>query len=458
MMDDVKRWEGQLVDGRFPLRQYLGGSEHSAVFLTEWGRGQNAAIKLIPLDPATADPQLARWKQAAGFSHPHLLRIFETGRCRIENDGFLFVVMEYAEEDLSQILPQRALTPREAQQMLEPVVEVLRYLHGKGWVHGHLRPSNILASGDQVKISSDGVRKAGEKSSGVDKASVYDPPEKAKGGQSAAGDVWALGVTLTESLTRQLPKTNGNDRSELRLPEGLTSPFLDIARNCLWRDPRQRWAIPEIAAQLSPSSGETDKEETGAAKKEESLPAAVAEPLETTIVEEHPPARRAIWALVLLSIASAGGIYLVNHGSEKSAPGAPAVAQQSAPGQGTASKASSALPVEKPSTERSSGATSHAAGDEIVERDVPNIPRSARGTITGKVKVRVRVNVDSSGNVVGAKFDARGPSEYFARQAEESARRWKFTASPEEQRQWVLLFEFARGGTQVIPTRVSKKH
>src|SRR6516164_920405 len=109
MMDDVKRWEGQLVDGRFPLRQYLGGSEHSAVFLTEWGRGQNAAIKLIPLDPATADPQLARWKQAAGFSHPHLLRIFETGRCRIENDGFLFVVMEYAEEDLSQILPQRAL-------------------------------------------------------------------------------------------------------------------------------------------------------------------------------------------------------------------------------------------------------------------------------------------------------------------------------------------------------------
>ena len=100
----------------------------------------------------------------------------------------------------------------------------------------------------------------------------------------------------------------------------------------------------------------------------------------------------------------------------------------------------------------------YAAGDEIVERDVPNIPRSARGTITGKVKVRVRVNVDSSGNVVGAKFDARGPSEYFARQAEESARRWKFTASPEEQRQWVLLFEFARGGTQVIPTRVSKKH
>ena len=30
-----KSWEGRTVDGKFPLRQYLGGSDHSAVFLTE---------------------------------------------------------------------------------------------------------------------------------------------------------------------------------------------------------------------------------------------------------------------------------------------------------------------------------------------------------------------------------------------------------------------------------------
>ncbi len=146
-MEDGKRWEGRVVDGRFPLRQYLGGSGRSAVFLTSRGENQNAAIKLIPLDPATVDQQLVRWKQAAELSHPNLVRLFEMGRCRMDDAECLYVVMESAEEDLSQILPQRALTPGEAQEMLGPVVEVLRYLHGKGWVHGHLKPSNILARG-----------------------------------------------------------------------------------------------------------------------------------------------------------------------------------------------------------------------------------------------------------------------------------------------------------------------
>ena len=41
------------------------------------------------------------------------------------------------------------------------------------------------------------------------------------------------------------------------------------------------------------------------------------------------------------------------------------------------------------------------------------LPR-ARNTITGKVTVRVRVEVDPSGNVSDATFESRGPSEYFA--------------------------------------------
>jgi hypothetical protein len=34
MTEAWKTWEGQVVDG-FLLRQYLGGSDHSAVYLTE---------------------------------------------------------------------------------------------------------------------------------------------------------------------------------------------------------------------------------------------------------------------------------------------------------------------------------------------------------------------------------------------------------------------------------------
>ena len=87
MSRDWRQWEGQVVNGSFPLRQYLGGSDHSAVFVTE-RRGrepQKAAIKLIAVDPANTAIQLARWEFAAKLSHPHLLQLFESGSCQIDN-------------------------------------------------------------------------------------------------------------------------------------------------------------------------------------------------------------------------------------------------------------------------------------------------------------------------------------------------------------------------------------
>ena len=148
MSRDWKQWEGQVVNGSFPLRQYLGGSDHSAVFLTERrGRDpQKAAIKLIAVDPANTAVQLARWEFAAKLSHPHLLRLFETRKLPARQCRLLYVVMEYAEENLAQILPQRALTPEEARDLLEPALDTLAFLHGKSLAHGRLKPSNIMAA------------------------------------------------------------------------------------------------------------------------------------------------------------------------------------------------------------------------------------------------------------------------------------------------------------------------
>src|ERR1700730_15023296 len=136
MTRDWKQWEGQVVNGTFPLRQYLGGSEHSAVFLTE-RRGrepQRAAIKLIPADPGTAGVQLSRWEATAKLAHPHLLRVFETGSCQLDKVVLLYVVMEYAEDDLAQILPHRALAQEEVRDLLEPALDALTFVHGKSLV------------------------------------------------------------------------------------------------------------------------------------------------------------------------------------------------------------------------------------------------------------------------------------------------------------------------------------
>ncbi|MGA2095639.1 MAG: TonB family protein [Candidatus Acidiferrum sp.] len=253
MTETTKRWEGQIVDGRFPLRQFLGGSDHSAVFLTEHGEGekQKAAIKLVPADPATANLQISQWEAAAGLSHPNLLKLLDGGRCQMEGNDLLFLVMEYAEENLSQILPERALAADETREMLGPVLDALEFLHGRGFVHGDVKPANILAIGDKLKLSSDAICGAGQAPAFHRKAGAYVAPEAISGMLSPAGDVWALGTTLVEVLTQRLPEWQPGPHVEPVVPATLSSPFLDIARQCLRVDPRKRISIADISARLS---------------------------------------------------------------------------------------------------------------------------------------------------------------------------------------------------------------
>ena len=251
-----KQFEGQIVDDEFPLEQLLASSEHSAVFLTQHGdsQPQKAAIKLIHAEPASAELLLSRWRLAAQLSHPNLLRLLDFGRCCLEDANFLYVVMEFAEEDLSQILPQRPLTPAETRDMLEPVLDVLVYLHGKGLIHGHLKPSNILATSDQLKLSSDTLASIAEPRAPIARPSPYNAPEAATSGLSTASDVWSLGMTLVEVLTQQAPVVLPETKSDPAVPDALPQPFLDIARHALVYEPRRRWAIAEIAARMSPTA------------------------------------------------------------------------------------------------------------------------------------------------------------------------------------------------------------
>ena len=197
--------QGEIVDGKYHLRQYLGGSDHGAVFLTEHGnlRPQKAAIKLVRVRPGNAELQLSRWRLAANLAHPHLVRIFDMGRCELENSAMLYVVMELADENLAQIIPERALTPDEARDMLAPVLDALAYMHGRGFVHGHIKPSNIMAVGEELKVSSDGICRLADAIESPGLPGVYDPPEGTRNGAAPAGDVWSLGATLVEVLTQQ---------------------------------------------------------------------------------------------------------------------------------------------------------------------------------------------------------------------------------------------------------------
>jgi TonB family protein len=252
----------QVVDGKFRLGQLVGRTQRTAVFLTEYDGqpAKKAAIKLIAADSVDAPAQLARWKHAAKLSHPHLVRLLEMGRCQLDHADVLYVVMEYAEESLSAVIARRPLEPDEARALLGPVVDALAYIHAQGFVHCRLKPSNIMADDDLLKISSDGLCRIGESSGSPGKPEPYDSPEAAGGRISPAGDVWSLGMTLTEALTQRLPVWERTNQAEPSLPSNLPPEILDLARHCVRRDPQMRWTVADIATRLQSNSPAPSKQ------------------------------------------------------------------------------------------------------------------------------------------------------------------------------------------------------
>jgi TonB family protein len=456
MSEAWKRWEGQVVNGALPLLRYLGGSDHSAVFLTErvGGAPQRAVIKIIPAS-AGAEDQLLRWKQAARIAHPALLRLFESGRCELEGTSLLYVVMEYAEENLSQIVPERTLTPAEAQQMLPPILKALSYLHGNGLVHGHVKPSNIMAAGDQVKVSSDTLRTAGEMVGRKGNLGVYDPPEASKGKLSYTTDIWALGITLVEVLTQRPPVWNRAQPAPPALPEGIPEPFQQIVRHCLQLDPQQRSTISQIGAPLQPAQPVSTK------------PAISGSALRTDKKTAAP--WRYVLALTAAAVVVTAILLAGNRTRTSSPPAQPVEAQPKGPAPPSAASPEKSRTPREPKPSPATHAKTAPAEDSgglpqsavvkgaVLQQVLPRVSPSARNTIEGKIRVVVRVEVDPSGNVTNAKLVSAGPSKYFARLALESARGWKFTPAQVRGQavasQWALRFGFRRTVTEVIPTQ-----
>ncbi|HKM68118.1 MAG TPA: TonB family protein [Candidatus Acidoferrum sp.] len=492
MSEQWKTWAGQTVDAKFPLRQFVAGTSHSAVFLTELSATlpQKAAIKLIAGFPA-ADSQLALWKRAAHLQHPNLLPIFDCGRCRLGDQDFLYVVMEYAEENLGEILPLRALTPEEARDILDPSLDVLVYLHGKGLAHGHLRPSNLLAAQDCLKLSSDSVFPIGERREYQRERDVYDAPDSQSSPVSPKGDVWSLGATLLEALTQHPPMIPAGSSSDPAIPDGIPELFREIVRHSLRREAGQRWSVAEIAARLNPTplaaaatAGASSQAGANVSPLSIPLSAEPAVPLaKLPAAAEKPPrhevpvSKRGNASIFdytvpgLLAAAVLVGLIfavpkLLNFHSQPISSANSLTAEKSVPAklsetsEPQASPALAARPPEKITTEETQdnltprpaeastptpapavlrddpSSMPHAkkaeeavGRGEVLDQVLPHVPPKAQATIQGTIRVVVKVLVDPSGSVTNTELDTPGPSKYFADLAEKAARHWQFAGA-----------------------------
>jgi TonB family protein len=477
------RWEGQVINGVFPLRRFLSASDHSAVFLTEY-KAENlpsAALKLVPAIPALAQTQLSHWTAAIALTHPHLIRLLDAGRCQLGGLQYLFVVMEYAEQTLSQILSQRALTPGELRETLIPTLSALAFLHSKNLVHGQLKPSNILAVNDQLKLASDTVRPAGESTANSAKSSTYDPPETKGHSVSAAGDIWGLGITMVEALTQHLPSWPDRSSETASFPAVLPPTFAALVRRCLSLNPASRPTADDVKAQINPAPQrpvDSVPEIPLSAPKPlvskpqplvRKVPDRASAPSNSPPPSKSPPPAKSLKqrlflpAIAVLSIVILGvwvGLRGLNSQASLQRAVPPIAGSQnpetplsappgvSAPSSGAKPADSNSTPsrvVSRPSDQPAQPLANRLPS--VLHEEIPDVPRRNRQTIRGHIKVWVRVTVDSSGKVVGETVERPGPSAYFARLATEAARKWKFVpAGNHDSRKWLLQFEFTRSG------------
>jgi Protein kinase domain len=221
--------------GNYRLGQRLGRGGMSVVYQAEnWRLGNVVALKILAPDLAHDDNFRTRFLResriAAGFNHPHVVPIIDSGAY----DGLLYIAMRYvAGTDLRQMIAeQRRLDPGTAVHLLSQAALALDAAHRRGLVHRDVKPANLLvertsddADPDHLYLADFGITKyVGEPGmfGGLTTAgtilgtALYLAPEQAlELAVGGAADQYALGCVLYECLTGRAPFEKGSGQATM---------------------------------------------------------------------------------------------------------------------------------------------------------------------------------------------------------------------------------------------------
>lgn len=147
---------------------------------------------------------LARLRAAAEIHSPHVVAVHESFLTHLDDTPVVLAAMEPTEENLGDVLRERALSAAEAQGLLEALVRGLAAVHAHGMTHARMEPASVLAMGDTIKLRSDCLLLGHRGSAGFANA--------------AAENVRGLARIVTQAVTRRIPASE-NDVVLQLLPE-----------------------------------------------------------------------------------------------------------------------------------------------------------------------------------------------------------------------------------------------
>jgi serine/threonine-protein kinase len=218
-------------------------------------------------DGAVGSPFAREAQALRQLRHPSIVEVLGGG---VEGAHPYLVMALLPGTDLRRyVAPARRLPEPLVLQLAADVGDALAHAHAMGFVHRDLKPANLVfdAATRRVWITDFGVARA------LDAARTHTgvllgtpafmaPEQLAGGAPSAAGDVYALGVTLFQLLTGTLPyggetmgallraMAQGATRTLAELRPDLPSALADLLARALGREASQRPTAAEFARHL----------------------------------------------------------------------------------------------------------------------------------------------------------------------------------------------------------------
>jgi serine/threonine protein kinase len=192
------------------------------------------------------------------LNHPHLVRGYEL----VVRPQPLAVLETLDGETLEVILERqsRRLPLVDVAYLGMHLCSAMHYLHGRGYVHLDLKPSNVISDCGLAKVIDLSLaRRPGRGQRGAGTI-PYMAPEQARGGRvDAATDVWGIGAVLYEAAAGHRPfeGLNGTRYPQLehRPPpvsslRRLPAAFASAIDSCLEPAPADRPGVDELSRAL----------------------------------------------------------------------------------------------------------------------------------------------------------------------------------------------------------------